>query len=234
MVRPFTRFSSILFACFLFACNTPPVKEKVRHSNSNELYLDYRATGDEESGNVVVRLQYRLGGPEGDAVLPASPARVQWDGQVIRPDSSKLNGPYYEKIIPLNNFSRHQVIFTSIDGKAFETPLDFPFFKLDKELPARIGRADLIIRVDGPEDLDQLQVLMTDTSFYGKGIDRVYPVKKGELYIPKTHLDALKRGPIYLELIREEDRILEQTPPGGGVLSLSYALKRELMLVDSL
>src|ERR1700741_468450 len=60
------------------SCNNQKEDKKPKFP-AESIYLDYRAWGDEESGMVTVRLQYRLGGPEGDPILLVSPSKVEWD-----------------------------------------------------------------------------------------------------------------------------------------------------------
>lgn len=211
------------------ACND--FKKKKKTTPEHAIFLDYRAWGDEDGAVVNVRLQFRKGGPEGDAVLLDSPAAISWDGVPMLPDSSKMNGFYYEKRMPLAEFSKHNVQFINEDGKKYLTVIDFPVFKLAQEFPESLKRGELQIGLEGLESRDDLQVLLSDTSFYGRGIDRIFTVKNGRLAIPASYMDRLATGPVSMELIREEHRVLPQTPEGGGMLSISYSVKREFELL---
>lgn len=46
-------------------------------------------------------------------------------------------------------------------------------------------------------------------------------------------MDRLANGPVTLELIREEHRVLQEAPQGGGMLVLTYGVKSEFILLKN-
>ena len=62
----------------------------------NAIYFDYRVWGDEENDNVTVRLQYLIGGENGNTIVLEDPGKVEFDGEILQADSSRMNGFYYE------------------------------------------------------------------------------------------------------------------------------------------
>ena len=202
--------------------------------NPDSLYFDYKIWGDEESGIITLNLQYRLGGSEGTPVKISAPGKVTLDGYRIEPDSSKMNGVYYEVNIPLRDFEGpHEIIYTDAKGREYKEGFEFPLISLKRELPKSLVRDDLNFELAGLDTLDFVRIIFTDTSFYGRGIDRVDTVRNGLVRINQAALNSLKNGPVYLEFYKEEEWPLKETLPPGGRFTLSYAVKRVFELKDS-
>jgi hypothetical protein len=201
----------------------------------NNIYLDYIAWGDEESGNITVKLQFRAGGPNQESVVLEAPSRVRLDSLPLEPDSTKFSGPYYELIIPAAEFGgTHTIVFTDNQNKDYSTRFEFPVVRFSTEPPVIIGRKDLLLDLDGLTPGGQIRVLLTDTSYYGRGIEKVDSIDGGPVSITREDLRDLKGGPVYLELFREEDKVLKDTTNVRGRFYLSYSLTRNLILTDSL
>jgi hypothetical protein len=210
---------------------------EIRHEmpDPNNIYLDFIAWGDEESGNITVKLQFRAGGPNQQSVVLQAPSQVMLDSLVLEPDSTKFTGPYYELITPAAEFGgTHTIVFTDNQNKEYRTRFEFPVMRFTTEPPAIIGRNDLLLELEGLSSGGQVRVLMTDTSYYGRGIEKVDSIDGEPLSISRQDLYNLKSGPIYMELFREEDKALEETMRAGGRFYLSYSLARSLVLNDSL
>lgn len=223
------RLFFIPISFLFFSCTNNDIKKP----NSDELYFHYRIWGDEESGIVTVKLQYLAGGRNGQAIELEKPARVELDGKTLEAGASKFEGSYYELICDVNGFAgNHTIVFSDKDGNKYKEDFEFPVIHLVSELAATIKRDSIILEFDGILPGDVISVLLTDTSFYGRGMERTDTVKNGRIMITKDELKWLKSGPVYLEVIREEMRRLEQTMLKGGIISISYGLKREFILED--
>jgi hypothetical protein len=225
-------FWIVPFAFLPAACtnNEPGVK---RNIDPEAIYFDYRVWGDEENGDVTVRVQYFIGDMEGSTVLWEPPGKVEFDGEVLPADSTRMNGFYYETRIPLENFpGKHSIVFTDLSKKQYKEEFDFPVIFLKKELPAVISREELVLELVGLDSGGIVKVLITDTSFYGRGIERMDTVRNDSIIITPRDLENLKNGPVYLEIYKEEEWPLKQPGKAGGKLSLSWALKRAFELKD--
>jgi hypothetical protein len=221
-----------LAALLLVACNNsaPGIKKKV---DPEAIYFDYRVWGNEENSDVTVRLQYFMDGGDGSTILWPLPAKVEFDGEMLPADSSRMNGFYYEARIPLENFAgKHSIVFTDLNKKQYKEEFDFPVIFLKKELPAVVSREELLLELAGLEPGGIVKVLITDTSFYGRGIDRIDTVRNDSIIITPRDLENLKNGPVYLEIYKDEEWPLKEPGKGGGMLSLSYGLKRVFELKD--
>lgn len=194
-------------------------------------YFDYRVWGDEERNIVTVTLQYRKGDAEGDPVSLVPPARVELDGNELLPDSSVMNGVYYEISTTVPDFEGdHRIVYTDKDGKTYTEEFNFTPMMFRTELPATLSRKDLVLELGGIDTSEFIHVIMTDTSFYGRGIDRVDTVRDGRVVIGSDELGNLKDGPVFLEFYREENWPLKETTGSGGRLNISYNLKRSFEL----
>jgi hypothetical protein len=223
---------ALLLLIFLGCTNIDVRQQKL---DPNDIYFDYIAWGDEETGNITIKLQYRAGGPNQRAMLLQMPSSVMLDNQVLKPDSTKFTGPYYEFIIPASEFAgQHNIVFTDNKNRQYRTQFEFPVVKFKSEPDSFIARRDIVLELEGLKPEGHIRVLMTDTSFYGRGIEKIDSFDNKPLVITREDLRELKNGPVYLELFREEDKDLPETMNAGGRFYLSYSLNRSFILKDSL
>jgi hypothetical protein len=225
----------ILFlAAIMPACNNEEETGSTRNVNPERIYFDYVITAEEGSESVTCRLQYKLGGKNGPALLLDSPGRVEMDGRVLAPDSAKYTGAYYEIDTTLSAFTgRHTIVYTASDGRQYREEFEFRPFTLAAELPERVKREDLVIRLKNfPFRETPVRLVLTDTSFGTTWINETIGVVNGELVITRQMLEGLRSGPIGLEIYREEERRLRQRTRQGGRISITYGLKREFELLD--
>ncbi|HEX2848736.1 MAG TPA: hypothetical protein VHN59_19475 [Chitinophagaceae bacterium] len=219
----------------LISCNAAVQQEEQFKAPADMLYMDYQVTGEEERGEVTVRLVFRYGGPEGRGMLLDTSASVSFDGQRLKADSSKMGGAYYEARYLAQGFEGlHEIEYKDGLGKVYVDTFSFPFFSLiSGGLPAMVSRAKgLELEINGLKEKDELHAMLTDTSFYGRGIDRLDTLKEGKIVFTQQDLARLKNGPVHLEFYLEKERGLNQTGRQGGRLYLSYNLSREFILEE--
>jgi hypothetical protein len=104
---------------------------------------------------------------------------------------------------------------------------------LKTELPQIIYRDDLVFEFDGLTTGDQIRVLLTDTGFYTRGIDRIDTVRNGQIMISRHELDNVKDGPVTIEFYKDTEQDLAETAEKGGRLTISVGLRRVFDLKDS-
>jgi len=231
----FTLYSLVLFpvSLVIISCNSNEIGNS-KDVNPESVYFDYRVWGDEESGDITVRLQYRFAGPNGTTLLLEDPGKVELDGVAIKADSSKMNGAYYEMIKPIKDFTgHHTIVFTGLDNKVYKEEFIFQPMTLKTKLPPVISRAELVFELDGLAPEDYVRVMMTDTASFSEGIVRIDTVINGRITITKDELAGLANGPIYFELFKEDEKRVKNGTREGGKLSISYGLKREFELKDA-
>jgi hypothetical protein len=218
------------FVIFLMACTSNEIGNG-KDVNPESIYFDYRIWGDEESGDMTVKLQYRFAGPNGTTLVLQEPGKVELDGVKIRVDSSKMSGAYYEVIKPIKSFTgHHTIMLTDIDKKEYKEEFSFQPIVLKTKISPVITRSDLIFEVGGLAPKDYVRVLMSDTVSFSEGIVRLDTVINGQITVTKEELGVLASGPIHFELLKEDEKRVKNGTPQGGKLAISYGLKREFML----
>jgi hypothetical protein len=229
MYRPFVLFLGSL-TIILSACNDAEIGNS-KDVNTESIFLNYHVSGEEFDSNVTVTLRFSFAGPRGTTLVLDDPSKVELDGKIIKVDSSRLGGAYYEVIKPVKEFTgRHTIVFTGFNTTRYTEEFDFRPMNLRTQLPDSIQRGDLVLQLDGLESKDYVRVLMTDTSFSSQEINRLDTVRNGRVVITKKEMDGLVNGPVRLELFRENIKPLKDATPEGGQLSINYGIKRSFLL----
>jgi hypothetical protein len=217
---------------FFVSCTSNEIGNS-KDVNPESIYFDYRVWGDEQSADITVKLQYRFAGPNGTTLLLEDPSKAELDGIVIKADSSKMNGAYYEVTRPVKGFAgRHSIVFTDINGKKYKEEFSFKPISLKTTIPAVVKRGDLVIELEGLAPQDYVNVMLSDTASFSEGISRIDTVKNGRIIISKADLKSLVNGPIHFEISKEDEKWIKNRTKEGGKLSISYELKREFALKD--
>jgi hypothetical protein len=213
-----------------FSCTSNEIGNS-KDVNPDAVYFDYKIWGEEGKEDVTIMLQYRFGGKNGTTLVLNDPASVSLDGKEIPADSSKLTGAFYELMNPLSNFSgKHSIIFTDVNKKKYEEEFSFQPFTLKAAIPAQIKRDDLVFEMEGLNPVDYVRVFATDTSFASPGINRIDTVRNGRVIISLADLESLVNGPINLEFYKEDERPVKNGTKEGGVIAITYGIKREFEL----
>jgi hypothetical protein len=231
-----SKYILIFSTCILFlfvGCINYEKRAVDNSINPEAVFFDYNIWGDEESGNIIIRLQYRRGWQEGSAIVLAQSARVELDGEPLVLDSSKMNGAWYEISKSAKEFSgRHLNKLTDENSNEYVEEFDFSLLTLRSEVPRVISRNDLAFGLNGLKQEDTIQVLLTDTAYYSRGIDRIDTVQNGLVRISRADLDNVRNGPVVIEFYKDEEWALTQTRKAGGRIFISYGLKRVFELKD--
>ena len=111
-----------------------------------------------------------------------------------------------------------------MDGLVYSAPT------VDPKIPGQIKRGDLVFEMEGLNHIDYIRVFATDTSFESPGINRIDTVKNGRIIITMTELESLVNGPINLEFYKEDERNVRNGTKEGGVIDITYGVKREFEL----
>ncbi len=229
------RFLVLLFILPLFfaaACGNDE-KRNTKDIDPESIYFDYKIWGEESYDNITVKLQFRIRNINGESILLEDPAKVDLDGEVLKADSTKMTGVYYEVQKPAASFTgKHTIIFTASNNKKYRESFNFKPVTLGKPVPETLQRSDLIFEFNGLSPDDLVRVLMTDTSFLSEEINRIDSVKNGHLIITKEELMALSNGPVHMQIIKEYEREIKNGTSRSGRLSISYGLRREFILED--
>jgi hypothetical protein len=226
---------------FLSGCNnnTTNIKDADEPKNiadvdPRSIWFDYQVWGEESDDSVTVKLQYRFR-KAGPTLLLNEPAKVELDGKPIPGNSSKITGPYYELRYPVSTFKGdHSIVFTDVKGKQYKATFSFKSFSLDPaDFADKFPDVTLILNPKGVAPGDLIRVLLTDTSFANNDVDRMDTINgKGELIITEKDMKQLAKGPVQMELIKEEERPVQNGIFESGRIRVSYGLRREFLLLS--
>lgn len=225
------------FFGLLFLFGLPACKSNDKSVNNNEdpgsIYFDYQVAGSEEDDSITLLFQFRNGDIEGEAFRLDEPSKVTLDGDVLAYDSSKMTGYYYEIRKPSAVFAgEHNIVFTDINGRSYREDFTFRQIGLVDTLGEISAKDSIFLHFSGLEKEDYMLVLMTDTTFPGRGINRVDTIINGKLVIPPYELNQLAPGPVQIMFTREFEKPLENATKSGGRLLITYRLVREFILKD--
>src|SRR5258707_13110554 len=65
------------------------------------IWFDYQISGEEGRDEISVMLQFRFGGQNGTTLVLDPPSKVELDGELIKADSSRMTGAFYEVMRPV-------------------------------------------------------------------------------------------------------------------------------------
>ncbi|HQX98123.1 MAG TPA: hypothetical protein PLT02_14585 [Chitinophagaceae bacterium] len=197
----------------------------------DNIYFDYKISAEEGYDNLTVLLKYRNDDKNGDAFAPEVLKNIKLDEEILVPDSSKMGGVFYEIQKPINTFTgKHYITFFTNEGKEFKEEIVFSPMILTTVIPETIKREDLVLDFTGLENEDHVRIVLTDTSFFNDGVNRIDAVLNNQMILSKKDLESLADGPILLEFIREFERPIKNAGEAGGRVRINYTLRRSFNL----
>jgi hypothetical protein len=229
-MRVFIQF--FILCVIASSCNNP--ERMSPQEMQHRIYIDGRISGEADQETVNCLLQFKKGGPEGKTILLKEPGKVTLDGEVVHPDSAGLSGIVYETAKAMIGFrGKHQLVYTDEAEKQRVVSFDFIPFDLDGDIPGRIKKTSFALSLkDFPESETPVRFMLTDTAFATNDLNEIIVVKKRKLLIDAQMLNKLKAGPVSLQIIREEVKVVKDGKNEIGRLVTSYGLRKEFELVD--
>ena len=226
------RYLYLLFILVGFAaCKNED--DTTTEKRTDSLFFDYSVIAEEGREMVSCLFRFREGGLDGDPVTLSETVMLTFDGLEIAADSARMAGTFYEIMLPLNQFEgEHTVLFRAPSGREYTETFYFQPFSLKNELPATISRKNFKLELDGLAESDRVAIIVTDTAFLSNDLNRLDTVQNGVLSIPAEKLAEVINGPVVLQLHKEENKKLKNSPRQGGRLLISYGLQREFVLTD--
>ncbi|MEO6612129.1 MAG: hypothetical protein ABIT05_02905 [Chitinophagaceae bacterium] len=225
---------SLFILFFSFSCSNNREPEHTRDIDPSAIYFDYQVRGEEGNELVTVLLQFRVQESFGGTLALDPPSRIEFDGESILADSSRMTGTFYEVQRPATQLAgTHSIVFTDANKKKYKEEFSFRTVALLTQVPDTLHRNQLVFDFDGLEPVDAIRVVIADTTYPGEETDQLDSTKNGRLIIKKEESDCLANGPVQVLFIREYETPVKNSPPkGGGRISFSYTIKREFLLID--
>jgi hypothetical protein len=197
------------------------------------LYFDYQVWGDDEKKDITILLRFRSESFENKAVALEPPSCVALDEKILKGDSSKMSGTYYEAVSTADSFAGvHSIIFTDKGGKKYKDEFSFHPFSLSSGLTDTVRRSNLTMHFQGLNEEDYIHVIAIDTSFRSRGINELDTLKNGKLVFNKQQFNNLVNGPVRIEFYKEEEIPVKNGTDAGGYILITYGVKKGFILVD--
>lgn len=193
-------------------------------------YLDYQVHATEGNDNLNVLLQFREGNEKGEALKIGSDGLVRLDNEIMKADSSKRGGVYYEAYKEIGGFEGAHEISFSRNGNTSAEKFNFTPLVLLTAIPDSIRREDLMLEFSGISEGDEIRVILSDTSFAGNGVNITDQSGSARVWLRAIDLANLASGPVQLEIIRETTREMENGT--GGRLLITYTIRRQFNLTN--
>ena len=222
---------NIFLIVLLFALACTNEDKKVVVEQSNDTYLEYTISGEEDLNFVTCLVHFFEDGSKRESFELEPPSTITLDGEALVADSTEYTGTYYEIMKPLESFSgQHTLLFADGDKEQHKETFAYTPFKLSNTLNEQIGKKDLLLEIEGLKNGDVVRTILLDASFDSNGIDEKDTVTNNKIIIPLKKLQTLENGPVMLQLIKEEERDLTNGFKKVGHILITYSLKRELEL----
>lgn len=224
----------LIVAVTLFPSCTNSDISKDKPVDPDAVFYDYKVWCEEGKENVTVLLQYRQGGENAPTKALENGSKVMLDGTDLNVDSARLSGAFYEVQKPAEKFiGKHTIVFIDKTGKMHKEEFEFLPFTLATELPEQIKMEPFVIPLTGFTKATRVRLVMIDTAFATKDVNEELPVNRGQITITPKMWQALKAGPITLEIYREEEQSLKKNSKQDGRLLITYAIKREFEAIEN-
>jgi hypothetical protein len=223
-------YTSFLFG--LTSCQNDEADRSIT-AGEDEIYFDYQVSAAEGREEATVKLQYKEGDENGEAIALGKPVKVLFDGVELKADSSRFTGTYYELIKPVAAISgRHSIVLVDQKGREHKVSYSFQPFSLAEELTERLPKKSFQLHFRDFPLPATVRLVMTDTSLQSAGVNEELLVEEGTLTIDEGLLNNLTAGPVTMEISREEIQPIETRTGGKGRLLLVYTLRRQFELVQ--
>jgi hypothetical protein len=218
----------LVLVFMLASCSNEDVVKINRKDPGIYAHYDIRAEEGGEMATCVVRF-FKDRSMKNPLTLKGT-EKIELDGQEMPVDSSRILGAYYELQRPVSDFEGpHTITFTS-NHEEFKEELNFQSLLLLNQFDKPIPKDDLVLELEGLAPEEEVRMVMMDTAFHSDEINQLVTIKDGKLMIESGLLRTLKTGPVLLQLSKELERPLTSGMP--GVLTITYSLKRDLVLMD--
>ncbi len=194
-------------------------------------FVDCSISGEESSEVVVIRVQFRKGGPNGRPALTDSTSAVFLDEAALEKDSARYSGAYYETSRPAAAFTgSHTLAFTDSTGRTTVYRFDYVPFRITPDVGSNIQTEPLLLKLTpAPKKEANITLLLTDTAFNNEDVNLRLALSDSSLKISENMWQKLKPGPVIMEIVREENIAMDKETGYAGRIVIIYGLKREFV-----
>lgn len=206
--------------------------KKVAAPAPEEFYTDYQVIAEDGDDKLLIKARF-LDEEQGEVFALPEGVTLLLDGEQILADSTPSSGSFYETFRTIGEFEGdHKLILLQGEDTLQQTVFRFRLFQPVSVLPDTLKRADYSFSFEGLENEDYVRLMATDSSFYGRGINRLDTVLDGQVKLYRSDLFDLVSGPVQLMLIREWEQPVDPENLQRGKLTVNYMLQKEVFLED--
>lgn len=234
LTRSVAALARMIPLVLLFSCKSedkPDVMVGSSEADPEFIYFDYQVKGEETNDSVTILLQFRQDYANGRTLKLDPPSQVTLDGEVLKADSTKITGAFYEIQKQVDSFpGAHTIVFTGVNKTRYKETFYFQPMQLLTSLPETIPAEDLWLELSGIGPDEKVRLVLTDTVFGSEGIDRLDSLSGNRLLISREDLASLAPGPVQLFLVKETNQPIKNGTYSGGNIFSSFELRREFIL----
>jgi hypothetical protein len=157
-------------------------------------------------------------------------ARFFFDGKEVLPDSTEMNGVFYEMQLPVADFFReHTIELRTADASSLErfTPVLFVLYPGFRDVSQN---ESLSFGVQGVPDDEIVIVSLIDTSFTNNDLVKKIPVRNSQLVVDTADLRQLAHGPIAASVVFEKKEALTKLGLRRAFLVIRQGVSGEFLL----
>lgn len=219
----FTFFSLLLASCGQL---DQPVLEKAERLN--QLRGDFQFTMNPGSERATGLVRFSFSANSTGVGLPG--ASFYLDGKQLTPDSTDMNGVFYELEIPAADFFRQHTIELRTGSETHTDQFTPQPFSMEPGFRDADREQDLPFGLKGVADGESVMVSMVDTSFDNNDLVRKFPVLDNQLNITAADLQNLSPGPISAEIQWEKKIPLSKLGLKRAVVTIRQGVVGEFLL----
>lgn len=229
------QFAGLLLMAFLLAsCSSNEIGQS-KDVNQETIYQQYRLEYNENEKEASFFAQFRFAGENGTTLVLTDPAKLEYNGAVIKVDSNGFSGAFYGTKVPLQQvLGKHQLIFTDVEKKKYVNEFTMDSFYLS-EIPASVSRrAPALIKFKSPPlygaDYIELVSEGTDSSF---SIRRTAGEQGDYLTIPAAELQRQPNKELFVvPTLYRKMGLQQQAKEGGEIITIQTIKAIRLRLVQ--
>jgi hypothetical protein len=232
--KPNQLFACCTAAVLFFSCSSNEIGQS-KDVNPETIYQYYKFEYNEHDKSASLFAQFRFAGENGTTLVLTAPARLEYNGDLLKVDSNSFSGAYYGAAIPLSKAAgKHTLVFTDGERKKYENSFTVDSFYLTG-IPATISRlAPALIRFKAPvlldEDFIALESEGTDSSF---SVKYTAGDKDGYITIPAAELQRQKSNEIFIvPSLYRKTKLQQQAKEGGEIITIQTLKPVKLKLAD--
>ncbi|RTL59550.1 MAG: hypothetical protein EKK37_07215 [Sphingobacteriales bacterium] len=212
---------------FLTACTSSEIGDS-KDVAQDKIYQTYNISYNENDEKLSATAVFRFAGSNGTTLVLNDPSKAALDDEVIKVDSSKFRGAYYEVAKAAAQwYGKHQWRFTDMAKKTYTNEFSFDAFKWNNP-PASASKSkplqlNFITPSLDPNDYVEVSTINSDSAFsYTQG---PLTVKPFSVIIPAEYLQKQKQPILKLTATRVQYIRLNQNTAEGGEFIIRYSLK---------